>query len=193
MTVRVSDGAGGSVTQSFSVTVSEVNAPPTLASIPNQTIKTGETLTVSLSAADTDLPAQELVLSMPFGGPLGASVNSATKTFVWTPALNHPAGVEAVTIQVTDSAGASALQSFSINVTPSNLAPVLGVIPPQTVNEGQPLTVTASATDPNTGQPLTFSLEPGAPPGVSLDPASGAITWTPTEAQGPGTFTIGVA
>jgi hypothetical protein len=40
---------------------------------------------------------------------------------------------------------------------------------------------------------LTFSLLPGAPPGVSVNPTNGVLTWTPTEAQGPSTNLIGVA
>src|SRR5439155_1790089 len=38
---------------------------------------------------------------------------------------------------------------------------------------------------------LTFSLLSG-PPGVNLDSATGLLTWTPTEAQGPSTNLITV-
>src|SRR5207237_198203 len=34
---------------------------------------------------------------------------------------------------------------------------------------------------------LTFSLV-GAPAGASIDPSTGVFTWTPTEAQGPGSY-----
>src|SRR6185369_4853087 len=55
------------------------------------------------------------------------------------------------------------------------------------------LVVTNTATDPD--QPantLTFSLEPGAPFGASINPTNGVFTWTPTEAQGPSTNLISV-
>jgi hypothetical protein len=55
--------------------------------------------------------------------------------------------------------------------------------------EGTPLTFIASATDPN-GQPLNFSLDPGAPAGASIHPITGAFFWVPTETQGPGTYLI---
>lgn len=49
----------------------------------------------------------------------------------------------------------------------------------------------AAATDldlpPN---PLTFSLDPGAPEGITLDQNHGAFTWTPAEAQGLGVYPI---
>jgi len=39
---------------------------------------------------------------------------------------------------------------------------------------------------------LTFSLEPGAPSGATINPTNGAFTWTPTEAQGPVTNMVAV-
>src|SRR6185295_14399637 len=33
---------------------------------------------------------------------------------------------------------------------------------------------------------------PGAPAGAAIDPATGAFSWTPTEAQGPGSYPITV-
>jgi hypothetical protein len=63
--------------------------------------------------------------------------------------------------------------------------PTLGGVPGfVSINEGQLLGFTATATNP--GSP-TFSLF-GAPSGATIDPITGAFGWTPTEAQGPGTF-----
>jgi len=55
----------------------------------------------------------------------------------------------------------------------------------QIVDELTLLTVTNTAS--STNQPLTYSVS--GPPGVAIS-ASGIITWTPTEAQGPGFYTI---
>ena len=33
---------------------------------------------------------------------------------------------------------------------------------------------------------MTFSLDAGAPAGATINGATGAFSWTPTEAQGPG-------
>lgn len=38
---------------------------------------------------------------------------------------------------------------------------------------------------------LTYSLA-GAPAGASIDPTTGVFTWTPTEAQGPGSYSFDV-
>jgi hypothetical protein len=70
-----------------------------------------------------------------------------------------------------------------------NGRPTLGGVPAfAQVDEGQTLAFTATVTDP--GSPA-FSLV-GAPAGAMINPATGAFTWTPTEAQGPGTFAFAV-
>jgi hypothetical protein len=103
-------------------------------------------------------------------------------------------GVDRFSYTVTDDDGAiSNIATVTVRVagTIENRPPVLGPIGNKSVNEGSPLTFTASASDPDLGQHLKFSLI-GAPDGASINPDTGAFTWTPTEAQGPGTFTFKV-
>jgi hypothetical protein len=79
--------------------------------------------------------------------------------------------------------------AYVFNLNPStNTAPVLAPIADQSGTVGEPLTFTASATDADAGQTLTFSLE-GAPAGASIHPTTGVFTYTPTAA---GTFTFTV-
>jgi hypothetical protein len=79
--------------------------------------------------------------------------------------------------------------------SPSNTAPVLAAIGNQTVNFGQTVAFTASATDTNVPTPtLTFSLLTGAS-NATVNASSGAFSWTPPAGFG-GTsnlFTISVA
>jgi uncharacterized delta-60 repeat protein len=57
-----------------------------------------------------------------------------------------------------------------------------------TANEGQDRRITNRWNAPETPPTaLSFSIDPGAPVGVSIDSATGIIAWTPTETQGPGT------
>src|SRR5204863_6535169 len=50
-----------------------------------------------------------------------------------------------------------------------------------------------SATDGDLpAQALTFSVDPGAPLGVIINSTNGFFTWTPAEAQGPGTYPVTV-
>lgn len=70
-----------------------------------------------------------------------------------------------------------------------NNAPVLPVQTNRTVAELSLLTVTNTATDADVpANALTYQLL-GAPTNASIS-ANGIITWTPTEAQGPGTNTL---
>jgi subtilisin family serine protease len=74
----------------------------------------------------------------------------------------------------------------------ANSPPVLATIGNRTVNEGSLLNFTASATDANSGQSLTYSLGSGAPAGATINPITGAFSWTPTAAQGPATYNVTV-
>ena len=68
-----------------------------------------------------------------------------------------------------------------------NTAPALATIADQTINEGAMLTISAGASDTDAPtNTLTFSLD-SPPTGASIDPTTGVLTWTPTEAQGPST------
>jgi hypothetical protein len=132
---------------------------------------------------------------MDAGAPTGANFNAATRTFTWTPAEDQGPGTNTVTLRVTDN-GSPALNDFetiTIVVTETNSPPVLGAIGDKTVDEGALLTFTATATDAdNPANTPTYSLDPGAPTGTSINPATGLFTWTPTETQGPATNTITV-
>src|SRR6185436_19646778 len=68
----------------------------------------------------------------------------------------------------------------------------LGAIGDKTVNEGSALTFTATATDPDSGQTLTFSLDAGGPAGASINASSGAFSWTPAETDGPDVYDVTV-
>src|SRR5205823_11787973 len=60
------------------------------------------------------------------------------------------------------------------------------------VNEGSTLTFTNTATDADLPpQILTFSLS-NSPAGAVVNATNGIFTWTPSEAQGPGTNEITV-
>src|SRR5205814_10361893 len=72
-------------------------------------------------------------------------------------------------------------------------APVPAAIATEAVTERALLSFTASATDSDDPpQTLTYSLDAGAPAGASIDGSTGAFTWTPTEAQGPGDYNVTV-
>ena len=117
-----------------------------LAAISNQSVAEGAPVAVTASATDADLPAQTLTYSL-VTAPMGATIGATTGAFAWTPGEADGPGTHPVTIRVTDSGGATAETSFTITVTEGNTAPVLAPISNQSVAEGSPVAVTASATD----------------------------------------------
>jgi hypothetical protein len=85
------------------------------------------------------------------------------------------------------SFGASFLRLTTVS---TNVAPVVDPIADQTVDEGSTVTFTVTATGPEPGETLTYSLDPGAPAGASIDPATGAFSFTPDD--GPATYSVTV-
>jgi hypothetical protein len=84
---------------------------------------------------------------------------------------------------------ATFLNPTSLVLSDEGPAPlVLAAITDQTVSEGSTVHLTASATDPDAGATLTYSLGPGAPSWAHIDPASGIFTATPP--SGPATATV---
>ncbi|MBI3994818.1 MAG: S8 family serine peptidase [Nitrospirae bacterium] len=69
----------------------------------------------------------------------------------------------------------------ALPLPPSNQAPILNPIGPQSLNEGSLLTITVNASDPD-GDTLTYSAT-GLPFGSSFDSATRTFSWTPDYTQ----------
>src|SRR5205823_11248111 len=98
------------------------------------------------------------------------------------------------TIEVTDDGTPplSDTRGFTVAVNEVNTPPVLVVPADQMMDELSTLVVTNLAADADVpANTLTFSLASN-PEGVNLDPVTGVLSWTPTEAQGPSTNVIAV-
>jgi hypothetical protein len=163
----------------------------------NAQVDEGGTLNVSISAEDPDEKVKPLQFKLLSGPPgLNFDLDGATNAIItWDtseetgPSTNV---IEASVTDVVDGRSFTRTNSFTVIVREINLAPTLTVPSNQTVAELTLLSFSASATDPDIpANPLAFSLV--APPeGMTIDPASGVIFWTPTEAQGPSTNVITV-
>lgn len=182
-------------TMTVSFQVNEVNRTPSVASSPNQTIDPAQLFTRSISATDPDLPAQSLSWSLEAGAPTGMSIHPTSGLISWTPTIAQANTAYPVTARATDngSPAQSATTTFTITVDESNLSPVANQPAPFTVNEHVAFTTTLTATDNDLpAQTLTWSIVGSAPSGLSLNPTSGLLAWTPSEAQGPASYSIDV-
>jgi|GEM_PF-2164972 len=179
--VVVSDGSTTD-SETITVTVSEANLAPILGSIGDKTIDELSQLTFTATATNSDVPAQTLAFSLGGTAPVGAAIDATTGVFTWTPTEDQGScSIEVIVSdgELTDS------ETITVTVNEVNVAPVLTPIGPQSVDEGSPLTFTATATDSDLpAQTLAFSLGGTAPVGAAIDATTGVFTWTPTEDQG---------
>ena len=79
------------------------------------------------------------------------------------------------------------------NLTPhqNNNPPVLASIPNWIAARNGLVSFTASATDPDAAaQSLVYSLDAGSPSGASINSSNGLFTWTPSNAQAFGPYTL---
>jgi hypothetical protein len=107
------------------------------------------------------------------GLPPGLSINPAFGVISGT--TTAATGSYDVTVTASDPTGSSASVSFIWRVWNTiTVAYTLG-----TVQAGTAFSVPVTATDSEAGQTFTFSAT-GLPPGVSINPASGVITGSPT-------------
>ena len=143
MTFTGLDLEGGTVSETLSILVVEVNRSPVLTSIGNQTVDEGQTLTLILSGTDPD--GDPLSYSAA-GIPLGASL--ADSGFTWTPGFDQ-AGTYEVTFRVSDGQGGTDEDVISVRVGQINRSPVLALVGDWEVDEGMDLTLRVGSSDPD--------------------------------------------
>ena len=149
ITVRVTDNGVNpnnlSASETISVTVNEVNQPPTLKSIGNKVVVEEELLTFSANATDSDLPENILTFSLDDNAvALGASINPNTGEFTWTSTKAQSPNVYPITITVTDNGmptNGSASETIEVTVTSNgeNTAPVANDVGIATMEDGDPV------------------------------------------------------
>jgi hypothetical protein len=112
--------------------------------------------------------------------PAGAVIDPSTGVFSWTPSEAQGPGVYDITVRVTDNnlPPFSDSKTFQVTVNEVNNPPVLAAISNRTVHAGMFLTFTNSASDPDLpANTLSYTLDPGAPPGASVGLSDGVFAW----------------
>ena len=112
-----------STTVTYSVRVNEVNQAPVLGNVADQFVSAGETLQLTIPAADLDLPTQALSFVLGAGSPADAVINRATGELSWNPSIDQEPGAYQFSVMVADD-GSPALSSVPVSFGVTVTAPV---------------------------------------------------------------------
>ena len=175
VSIRASNSQGEDV-QSFTIMASLPLVAPNITSNPIRNATTGQNYSYNVNASGNPNPVYGLTTA-----PAGMTINAANGVIDWTP---PEPGTFAVTVEASNSAG-NDTQSFDIAVSEPLSAPTITSSPSTQTFVGQEYTYDVEAT----GNPAPTFLLTSAPEGMTIDAASGLITWMPNAT---GTFNVAV-
>lgn len=157
------------------------NRSPVLHSIGNKVGQEGELLEFVITAEDPDGDALTYSAS---NLPAGATFNSATRTFSWTPDYNQQGNYQDIEFTVVDSGNPIELDTELITITIGNInrVPEFEPVGMKTVQEGEVLLFTVRASDPDVGDTVTLDVE-DLPINATFDEINGQFSWEPSYLQ----------
>ena len=205
-TFRANDGSRDSNVSTITITTTEVNDTPSATDDAKSTDEDTnlEFPASDLTSNDSTGPLNEnlqvlTVSSVSATADTHGTVSLASGTITYSPDTNYN-GPASFTYQVCDNgttngAPDSQCTTGTVNVTVNgvNDAPTLNAVANQTVYVGSTLSFTAVGSDlDQPPQTLTYSLTGSVPSGASINPLTGAFSWSPTAAQGGHIYTLTV-
>ena len=195
--VTATDSGSASISDTFSITVTNTNDAPTVANaIADQAATEDSAFSYQFASnvfADVDVGdsfTYTATLSDGSDLPSWLSFDADTRTFSGTP-LNANVGVVAVKVTATDGSSATVADTFNITVTNTNDAPtVANAIPNQTIAEDSALSFQFNSNvfaDVDVGDSFTYTatLSDGSalPSWLSFDADTRTFSGTPLNAN----------
>ena len=113
-----------SVTNSFQITVNEVNSPPVLGNLINHTVNPGQTISFTAMATDTDSPPNTLTI-IQVSTPTGSSLEVSSVFLNWRPKVTKANTTNTVQIRVIDDGVPPLSDNKSFTVIVNPLVPVV--------------------------------------------------------------------
>jgi hypothetical protein len=172
------------------INVTEVNLTPNPLAEVTLEVKESVEFVTQLEATDPDRPAQVLTFEAEGILPVGFVLSSKGQ-ITWTPDESLGGTTQTVAYRVSDDGVPSRSVSgvLRIRVLEINNSPIFETVVSQKLVEGTPWSLALKAVDPE-GLPVRFQIDGPAPDGFVLNPQTGAVSWTPTEAQGPASVVV---
>ncbi|WP_284180417.1 cadherin domain-containing protein, partial [Rhabdaerophilum sp. SD176] len=184
--VQVADGLGGITTQDIAVAVTNQNEAPTISSPATQSVVENGTAVLTVFATDPDAGASLTYSIVPGGDGAKFAIDSLTGalTFVTAPDFELPTdtggdNVYDVQVQAADGLGGTTTQNIAVKVTNQNEAPTITSSTTQSVVENGTAVLTVTATDPDAGASLTYSIVAGVGDHAkfAIHPTTGALSF----------------
>ncbi len=184
ITAQVTDADGESFSQSFTITVDDLNETPTNLSLDTNNVSENAangTAIGTLTGTDPDAgDSLTYGLTNTAGGRFAIDSATGVITVANGSLLNHEANAShQITAQVTDADGESYTQIFTITVTDLNETPNNLSLDTNNVSENAANGTaigTLTGTDPDAGDSLTYGLTDTAGGRFAIDSATGVIT-----------------
>ena len=173
--ITATDASNSSVSQTFTITVSNVNDAPVISGTPATTVAQGTNYSFTPSAADPD-SGTNFTFSIA-NKPTWASFNTETGNLTGTPGANNVGTSSNVIITVSDGVLTASLTAFAITVSNVNDAPVISGTPATSVAQGVDYSFTPTASDADTDT-LAFSIA-NMPTWATFNTVNGSLTGTP--------------
>jgi len=190
VTLTATDGFGHEIACRFVWTIAVVMNSVIVGKPADQAGDVGDTVSLRLSASDSDPSIAEFTWSAdssPSGLPSGLTLDAASGLITGRLDKGQPATAVVVTAQ--DSTGATGSTTFRWAVA---TAVSIATVPDQTFTAGDEITdVEPAATDSDASiTDFTWTVSPTLPDGLTLDPDTGAISGTPSKASTKRKYTI---
>ena len=186
-TFKVNDGKADSAETTVSIAVTPANDPPIANDDTAAAHEDVPIVTINVLANDTDPDNGRLSIVSVTQGANGSVTISTDGTLTYTPTRNF-CGTDTFNYTLSDGKGGTATAKVTVTISPVNDAPRITSKPVETARVWAPYTYNVEAKDPDVRDSLTYSLVK-CPEGMTIDAATGRITWTPTSAQA-GTFDV---
>lgn len=176
--VKATDAAGNVSQQMFTV---KAATGPVFDAIAAQVADQDSSFQVTLTASGDNTP---LTYSLGSDAPEGAAINATTGVFQWTPSADDAGETHSMTVYVTDAAGL--MGEMELHIVVRRVVTLLAA-------PGSSVSVSMATSDSLLeGQEVAYSLQGTVPDEMTVDPATGLVTWSVPGDQPAGTIRVAV-